>query len=468
MGKIMAAKIQPHGQNTRVTKSCSLFLPLMEFSYSRWLSAIALLCITLSACREAVNTPAFASDDLHRWNRELVEVVMEDLFPPMIASRVYTYPQIAAWMASIPADSTREAMASRLHGCTPPPPCPADPVDHSIAAWAAWHHTASRLVFSTHRMQALRDGDTPRLHGTDRRIVERSEAWGIAIAGWILERASRDSYRETRTMARWTPARRDSTWWQTPPDYPAAIEPHWSKIMGFVPVHHTSCTPPLPVPYSHDPRSAFHQLALEAMSHTPGADSLRDATAWYWDDNPNDYENTGHNTRFLHKISPAGHWIRIADYACRTSALTLNQTAQLYAHLAIAQFDAFIACWKVKYDTDRIRPVTYIQAHINPLWMPLIQTPGFPEYTSGHSVISAASAAVLNHYLGEEMAFTDSTEYPFGLGVRHFHSFSQAAEEAGYSRLYGGIHFRDGVEAGLRQGTCIGQSIIRHFQQEQP
>ncbi|MDQ4139982.1 MAG: vanadium-dependent haloperoxidase, partial [Bacteroidota bacterium] len=128
--------------------------------------------------------------------------------------------------------------------------------------------------------------------------------------------------------------------------------------------------------------------------------------------------------------------------------------------------DAFISCWNEKYRSNRIRPETFINAHIDPNWRSLLQTPPFPEYTSGHSVVSAAVAWVLTALAGENFAYTDTVEVEFGLPARKFTSFQQAAQEAAISRLYGGIHYRDAVENGLKQGQQIGQFVLQKLKPE--
>jgi hypothetical protein len=121
--------------------------------------------------------------------------------------------------------------------------------------------------------------------------------------------------------------------------------------------------------------------------------------------------------------------------------------------------DAFISCWDEKYRSNRIRPETYINRYIDITWQPILQTPPFPEYTSGHSVISTASAEVLTYLLGDNFSFTDNSEEMFELTPRIFTSFRKAAEEAAVSRLYGGIHFRDAIEQGQMEGKAIGKFI---------
>jgi len=130
-------------------------------------------------------------------------------------------------------------------------------------------------------------------------------------------------------------------------------------------------------------------------------------------------------------------------------------------------FDAFISCWDEKYRSNLIRPETLINQHIDENWKPILQTPPFPEYVSGHSVVSGAASTVLTDIFGDNFSFMDDTELPFGLPVRGFDSFNKAAEEAAVSRLYGGIHYRAAIDEGLTQGRLVGQWVIENLQMKQ-
>jgi hypothetical protein len=138
---------------------------------------------------------------------------------------------------------------------------------------------------------------------------------------------------------------------------------------------------------------------------------------------------------------------------------SLARAAEVYAKVGIAVCDAFIACWHQKYVSNLLRPVTYIGRLLDPTWLPLLDTPPFPEYTSGHSVQSGAAFQVLTDLFGERYPFVDHTHDERGLAPRSFGSFFEAAEEAAISRLYGGIHFRSAVENGVTQGRCIGTAV---------
>ena len=150
----------------------------------------------------------------------------------------------------------------------------------------------------------------------------------------------------------------------------------------------------------------------------------------------------------------------IAGIACSKANVSLDSAVLIQTLVALTLHDAFISCWQEKYESDRIRPEAAINKLMDPSWRPLLQTPPFPEYTSGHSVVSAAVSTVLTYLIGDNFAFTDNSEVFFGLPERDFTSFNQAATEAAISRLYGGIHFRDACENGVQQGKNIGKNVL--------
>ena len=160
------------------------------------------------------------------------------------------------------------------------------------------------------------------------------------------------------------------------------------------------------------------------------------------------------------KISPGGHWINIAGLVCRQAKAGYVRSSETYACLAVVIADSFINCWDEKYKSKVVRPETYINEYIDKNWMPLLQTPPFPEYTSGHSVVSNASAVVLGKLFGDNFAFTDSTEVEFDMPARKFKSFKAAADEAAISRFYGGIHYMPSILNGVDEGRRIGQFAL--------
>ena len=151
--------------------------------------------------------------------------------------------------------------------------------------------------------------------------------------------------------------------------------------------------------------------------------------------------------------------MNITRVACTKVNATTATSAEAYVRVAVSLIDGFISCWDEKYRTRLIRPENYINQYIDEDWLPLLQTPPFPEHTSGHSTISGSAATALSSVFGENFAFTDSTEIEYGMTARSFTSFQQAADEASISRVYGGIHYRPAVDIGLASGRKIGEFI---------
>ena len=174
------------------------------------------------------------------------------------------------------------------------------------------------------------------------------------------------------------------------------------------------------------------------------------AIALYWADNAGE------------SGTPVGHWFSIASQMVSERRLSLADAARLMVATAASQADAFIASWGYKYKFNTLRPRPYIRSTMDSLWEPFIPTPPFPEYPSGHSTQSAAAATVLTASLGES-PFQDSTVVSIGHSVRKFASFNAAAEEAGISRVYGGIHYPSANVNGRALGQCIGRKVAERL-----
>jgi hypothetical protein len=213
--------------------------------------------------------------------------------------------------------------------------------------------------------------------------------------------------------------------------------------------------------FSKEKNSSFFRLATEVYTTSKSLTEEQKLVANFWDCNPFAIQFQGHMSVGLKKISPGGHWMGITGIACEKSGIDFRNTLLIHTIVALTLHDSFICCWNAKYATNRVRPETVINHYIDEKWQPLLQTPPFPEYPSGHSVISTASAEILTRFFGDHFLFKDSVETYLGLPSRNFSSFYQAAAEARISRLYGGIHFRDAIENGYNSGEEIGKYIIQ-------
>ena len=210
--------------------------------------------------------------------------------------------------------------------------------------------------------------------------------------------------------------------------------------------------------------SPFQKQLNEVFELTNNLTQEQVDIAKFWDCNPYVTHHKGHSMFATKKITPGGHWIGITSVATRQAKSSFEDTVNAYANVSISLFDAFISCWDEKWKTLIVRPETLINQYYDEEWLPLLQTPPFPEYTSGHSVISRAAAVTLTDLFGENFQFTDSTEIMYGLPERSYNSFLHASEEAAISRLYGGIHYMMAITEGVEQGQKVGDYIVNKIQ----
>ncbi len=407
----------------------------------------------------AANDPAF----LHRGIKRLNDVVIYEIFSPPVASRIYGYASLSAYEAIRFSDSTYPSLAAKLHGYPEmPSPDPAKKYQFTVAGIKAMFDITLRLTFTKDSSRITMEQLLKELKetGIDQETYDNSIAFGEAVASAIWQRATKDQYKETRGMDRYTPSGLQGKWKNTPPDYLDAIEPFWTKIMPMVMDSSTQFRPVPPPPYDLKPGSAFYKEVQEVIDTTNVLTEEQKNIARFWDDNAAAVTHKGHMMFANKKPSPGGHWMNITAIACEKTNADIVKSAYAYAMSGITMYEAFISCWDEKFKSEYIRPVTVINESFDKNWQPLLQTPPFPEYTSGHSVVSSSVATVLEKQFGENFAFTDDYELPY-IGIqRSFPSFMKASEEACMSRLYGGIHFRSSIANGRAQGIKLGTFVL--------
>ena len=400
---------------------------------------------------------------LRRAEKAVTDVMVHDIFSPPVASRIYLYTNVAAYETLVKGSAGSYASLYGQVGQFPRIPGPPQKISYPVAAVYAFLLVGKNLVFSD---PILADSISAILGSMDRRkigvaVYDASLRYGKLVADSILAWAGKDRYRETRGLPRYRILKTPGKWIPTPPAYMAAIEPYWGRIRPVTLDSSGQFKPEGAPDFSKESGSPFYKLANEVYQAGNTLTDEQKAEANFWDCNPFAVTMDGHLGFATKKISPGGHWIEIVGAVCRQEHLGIMETSAAYTITSIAIFDAIISCWDEKYRTNVIRPETYIDSYIDETWRPLLQTPPFPEYTSGHSIISAVSATVLGEYLGAHIPFDDDTEVEFGLPERHFDSFGQAASEAAMSRFYGGIHYKPAIEAGLVSGREIGQWVLR-------
>ncbi len=434
---------------------------------SRWLYVLSLLGISFvfgTGCRsDAYKMKAEDPELLHRGMRRITDIMRHDIFSPPVASRVYVYSAVAAYEALRPGYPEYRSLAGQVNGLTPcPEPEKGQEYCFPLASITALMKVGQHLVFSEWNMDSLRSSifaDFERM-AIPRDVYWRSVAYGEAVADHIINWSKTDNYAETRSLPKFTINAKDpARWVPTPPQHADALEPHWKEIRPWVLDSARQFKPDPPIPYSEAKNSDFYRAALEVYEVSKKLTDYERETALYWDCNPFEVTTVGHLMVALKKISPTGHWINIATHLCRKARTSLIQSAEVYALLSLAIADAFISCWAEKYTSALLRPETYINRHIDPDWRPFIESPPFPEHTSGHATMSGAAGEVLTRLFGENFSFIDSTEIEFGLPPRTFSSIYEASDQAAMSRLYGGIHYRYGNEKGRLNGRQIGRYV---------
>lgn len=428
-----------------------------------FLVATALVLATFGCKNDAYKTASQNAEFTHAGIKRLTDIIRHDIFAPPVSSRIYAYSAIAGYEAMVPGYPGYQSLAGQLNGLEKgPQPEAGKDYCYPLASTTAQLIVGKALVFSEGDVTDLEDdifNDFKKM-GMPSDVYKRSSEFGAAVAKHILAWSKKDNYAQLRSAPKFTIMTEVADRWKpTPPQYADALEPHWGKMRPWVIDSSAQFKCPTPVPFSTDKNSAFYKLADDVRTIGKNLTPEQTATAWFWDDNPFATEVSGHVTFARKKISPGGHWMNIAAQTCRKAKSDMMHSAETYVKVACALADGFIVCWTEKYRTNLIRPESYINQYINPDWQPLIQTPPFPEHTSGHSTISAAAATVLTQLYGDNFSFTDSTELEFGIPVRTFPSFQVAADEVGMSRLYGGIHYRQGNVAGLKCGREVGKFV---------
>lgn len=411
-------------------------------------------------------TSAQGFEQLTRVNQKLTYAIMEDLFSPPVASRIFLYPNIAAYeIISLKNDSLKSLSGQIPH--LKPIPKPQNPsVNLSLSATFCFIYVAKKMIYSDYLMDSLLHEEEQRALNNNMHIntLIASKQYAQLVAEHIIDWMHLDNYVYTRTLQRYVLADSLSAWKPTAPEYANALEPNWPLMRSLVSdaFNYGKALPN--VAYSEDKKSTYFKNAWNLYQNSKKLDSAQIQTALYWDDNPNTAVVNGHLTYYIHKIGPPGHWMMITTQCIRKRKMTETETAELLTMVAISMYEGFLNCWAEKFKSNAVRPETYIHKLIDPLWKPLIETPPFPEYTSGHSVVSAAAATMLTHYLPQPHAFSDSTQAYLKLAPRHYANFYEAANEASISRFYGGIHYMPALVNGNKQGQDVSNFILTKFQ----
>jgi len=465
----------------------------------RWSLGVLLATV---ACGPKV--PPADAGFVAKWTATHYALARAERLSPPVASRTSAYAAIALYEGWAAFSDSLRSLAGQLNGlATLPRPSREERYDPALVAMEAQTMVlrslyAEGFASTGVAITALHDSllGARTAQGVSEPIRRRSLKYGAELGQAILAWAAGDGfatrtfvYQQLKGDAHWQPtattaqyrsqnlsAERDFVGFDNPtaaarpgesadrsitvnrPKRPnttvpginplVAMEPRWGWLRTFALDRRTSCPAPPPLAFSKEKASPLYAEARDVMEMGRGLTEEQKRIAYFWADNPGE------------SGTPSGHWMSVVSSLSSQWALSPERTVEAYALTAIAVADAFIGCWREKFSSNLLRPVAYIQRYIDPAWQPLLNTPPFPTYTSGHSTQSAAAAEVLSALFGDTRAYDDPTHITLGHPVKRLASFRDAAHEAGLSRLYGGIHFQMDNLGGRMQGECIGRAVL--------
>src|ERR1043166_1455834 len=459
----------------------------------------------VTACRTPV-PPADASF-VSQWTSTHYALARAERLSPPVASRVSAYAAIALYEGWAAFSDSLRSLAGQLNGLAAlPRPAREERYDPALVGMEA-QTTVLRALYKEGfastgvAITALHDSLlAARVNqGVSAQVRDRSLKYGRELGAAILAWSAQDGFAK-RTFA-CTPLRGDQYWVPTVtgsqyrsqmlsadrdfvgldnptasarpgqssdrsitvdrPKRPGnttapginltvALEPHWGEQRFFAVRGSDSCAAPPAPAFSTQKNSEFWKEAQEVMEVGATLTPEQKEIAYFWADNPGE------------SGTPAGHWMTVVTHLTTDWHLSAERTAEDYALTAIAVADGFIASWHEKFSSNLLRPVTYIQRYLDPKWQPLLLTPSFPTYTSAHSTQSRAAATVLTALFGDQRGYDDGTHINLGHPPRHLASFLAASDEAGISRIYGGIHYPFDNAGGNAPGLCVGRAGLAH------
>jgi len=428
----------------------------------------AVLCMSLACSGGGSNSDQASlpgaeqlqADVLADWADLHYELVKADGTLPPRAAREYGCVGVIAWEAVAAEVEGGRSLAGQLNsleaGIVPAP-------RGRIHAGAALNHAYAEALRDFHparvaQIDALEDEwDARHAAVVAADVLARSQAHGDLVAQAIEDWMGTDGSTSTNCPAFSGPVvpHEQGGWIPSPGAAMPGAVPCWGDVRPMAAQVEPACEPAQAPQWSSEETSVWYAHGLlvrnTGLSLSAEEKAEENLIARYWAD---DAGATG---------TPPGHWWALAAQLSRERESNLAEAARTFAELGVVVCDAFINCWRVKYDTYLERPISYVTEQIDPFWAPLLGTPNFPTYTSGHSTQSGAALVVLEQRFGAG-AFVDETHQrlnpELGFEPRAYASFEEAAQEAAVSRLYGGIHFVFDNEDGVGFGRCIAADAL--------
>ncbi|WP_394990517.1 vanadium-dependent haloperoxidase [Emticicia sp.] len=404
------------------------------------------------------------SDLLVKWHELIFELVEQTQgYTPCIAARNMAYINLAAYETILPTFKQNISLSGQLQEFRRPDSLNIDSTNFntSIAINSTIFKLVDKLFPSApyiwmEKVYAL--NDTINNFYTDKvsaQTMRKSKIFGAKIAYWIYEYSKSDgghqAFIRTYNMNYKLPKCQSCFEINRVADLEntGPLHPNWGQNRTFLQVNQQEIDIKPKVEFSIYPNSPFYKMAMEVYNIskqvTPNSEKLQIAN--FWDD------------AATYTYTAPGHSISILTQVLKQNPVDLSRATELLSNLSIAVSDAFIVTWRLKYQYNLIRPIAFIKRYIDNQWEPSILTPPFPEFPSGHSAQTSTMATVLTAKMGENVSFIDYSKYFVG-PPKSFSSFWAAARECSISRVYGGIHFRDGIEQGEEVGKVVGKNTL--------
>jgi PAP2 superfamily protein len=446
-------------------------------SASRWMltGKILLTVLFFSACRKEINhsqaqdevatssnsknlhghlqqTNTFSSEAVLKWidlNRRILLTTTRTA-PGVRVNREISYTGIALYESVVPGMPAYQSLSSQLNQMPAMPTIQRGFAYHWAASANAALAAMNRFFFPTTStanktsMDSLESALNLQYQSeADMDELQRSIQFGKDVAKKVSEWSITDG--ADHAFDSYTPPVGGGLWVPTPPALGAAVAPYWGNNRTMVPGSINGALPPPPLPYSEVPSSDFFKMEKEVYDVSQSLTAEQSAIGLFWLD-------TG--------IGAGGHWLAILKTAVTDQDSKLDVAALAYAKGGIYINDATISAFKTKYTYNIERPISYIRIVLgHPTWNPLFATPAHPDYTSAHTVQSAAIAVAFTSIFGNNYQFTDHQFDNIGMLARSYSSFNAAVTEVAIARVYAGIHTRMGCEAGLAEGEKVANNI---------
>jgi PAP2 superfamily len=442
---------------------------MRKLNLTYFLLAIVLIVVTASSCRKErlifsiQNAETYDGLLTHHWFNTFRTLTKKcPGFTPPVAARAFGYAGLTLYETVVYGMPNNQSLQNQLStGLKINAPDTTLPYNWAVAANAAMAETARLYYANMPESQALAVDQLEKATYNDLRetggvgdaTVTRSKEWGVYVAQTIFEWSKTDGGHAgyTKNFPKdFAVPTGTGKWVPTFPKYLSPMQPTWGNNRTFVPNITNTSQPNAPIAYSEDSASVFYKQAKDVFNAVRNGTAEQRTIAKYWSDDPGEAG------------TPGGHSVSIATLVLQKEGATLAKCAEVYAKVGMGLSDAFVSCWKSKFVYNYMRPITYIRLKFEPNFVPILETPPFPEFTSGHSVQSAATAKILTDVFGTTYLFTDRTHasrVDIDGTPRSYRNFNEFAGEAAISRFYGGIHFKEAIEAGLVQGSKVGAAI---------